>query len=46
MVNQPVFNPSFDYASTYGVEEIANRVELILENILIIEPDEEEDPEY
>jgi len=46
MVNQPVFNPSFDYASTYGVDEIANRVELILENILIIEPDAEEDPEY
>jgi hypothetical protein len=50
MVNQPVFNPSFDYASTYGVDEIANRVEFILEKIpspTTIEPDEEEEnPEY
>ena len=33
MVNQPVFNPSFDYENVYGIDEIANRVELILENI-------------
>jgi hypothetical protein len=46
MVNQPVFNPSFDYASTYGVDEIANRMEIILENIPIIESNKEEDPEY
>jgi hypothetical protein len=48
MVNQPVFNPSFDYANTYCVDEIANRMEFILEKIPIptIEPDEEEDHEY
>jgi hypothetical protein len=43
MVNQQVFNPGFNYSNIYDVAEIANRVELILENILIIEPDEEED---
>ena len=42
MANAPVFNPNFDYTKTYGVEEIANRVELILENIPIIESDEED----
>jgi len=42
MVNQKVFNPNFDYASIYGVDEIANRVELILENIPIIESDKED----
>lgn len=31
MVNQPVFNSSFDYENVYGIDEIANRVELILE---------------
>ena len=30
MVNQQVFNPSFDYQNIYSVDEIANRVELIL----------------
>ena len=40
MVNAPVFNPSFDYTNIYSVAEIANRVELILENIPKIESDE------
>ena len=42
MANEQVFNPQFDYANTYGVEEIANRVELILENIPNIESNEED----
>ncbi len=42
MANAPVFNPNFDYTNTYGIEEIANRVELILENIPIIKSDEED----
>jgi hypothetical protein len=33
MVNQNVFNPSFNYSNIYDVAAIANRVELILENI-------------
>ena len=37
MVNQQVFNPSFNYSNIYDVAEIANRVELILENIPNIE---------
>jgi hypothetical protein len=37
MVNQQVFNPSFNYSSIYDVAAIANRVELILENIPNIE---------
>jgi len=44
MANEPVFNPQFDYANTYGVEELANRVELILENIPNIESNEEDAP--
>jgi len=39
MVNQPVFNPSLNYSNIYDVAEIANRVELILENIPNIESD-------
>jgi hypothetical protein len=42
MVNQPVFNPNFDYQNIYSVDEIANRVELILEKI----PEPEPEPEY
>jgi hypothetical protein len=30
MVNQSVFNPSFSYQNTYGVDEIANRIDLAL----------------
>jgi len=37
MVNQNVFNPSFNYSNIYDVAAIANRVELILENIPNIE---------
>ena len=44
MANEPVFNPNFDYTNTYGVEEIANRMELILENIPNIESNEEDAP--
>jgi hypothetical protein len=44
MVNQPVFNPNFDYQNIYSVDEIANRVELILEKIP--EPEPEPEPEY
>jgi hypothetical protein len=33
MVNQPVFNPGFDYTNIYSVEEIGNRVRLILQKI-------------
>lgn len=40
MVNQQVFNPSFNYSNIYDVAEIANRVELILENIPNIESNE------
>ena len=42
MANEAVFNPQFDYADTYGVEELANRVELILEKIPNIESNEED----
>jgi hypothetical protein len=42
MANEAVFNPQFDYANTYGVEELANRVELILEKIPNIESNEED----
>jgi hypothetical protein len=33
MVNQQVFNPGFDYTNIYSVEEIGNRVRLILQKI-------------
>jgi hypothetical protein len=39
MVNQPVFNPAFDYANIYGVDEIANRIDLILSSIKEEEPE-------
>ena len=42
MVNQPVFNANFDYQNIYSVDEIATRVELILEKI----PEPEPEPEY
>jgi len=31
MVNQPVFNPTFDYMNIYGIDVIANRINLLLE---------------
>ena len=53
MVNRPVFNPNFDYENTYGLDEIANRVDLVLQNIpepepplTDTDPDHDSDPNY
>ena len=45
MVNRPVFNPNFDYENTYGLDEIANRVDLVLQNIPDSDPDLDLDPD-